>query len=937
MPLKNGEVFAGFVIQRLLGAGGMGEVYLVQHPRLPRLDALKVLPPALTANAEYRYRFNREAELASTLWHSNIVGIHDRGEFNGQLWISMDYVDGTDADRLVEESYPTGMPMLEALEIVTAVADALDVAHQRGLLHRDVKPANVMLAKAQGARRRILLADFGIARQADEVSGFTGTNMTIGSVGYAAPEQLMGEPIDGRTDQYGLAATAFHFLTGTMPFRDSNPAVVISKQLTTPAPVLSERRPDLANLDRVLSVALAKDPNQRYPHCLDFAEAFSRASRRPYTRGSAGPADATRPMSTEALNLPPTGSGARSAAATPTAAATRPMSVPSTSGPPRAPAHPTRRVGVPPPAAGVPEPPDATTRTGMPPRATTGPPKLPADATRGISLPALAPAAPDTTEALKLSTPAAAAPEPPADATDLLSVAPPTDQAPEAPVGDAQDSGGAAVAQMVSADHDTEPRSAQGVAADVHEAQSSTPPGAPAERRGNLLADPRWADALSVFFAERWGEAVERFETLQASYPGEGRVETRLKEARRQRDIDVWSSKAEASAAEGGWDIVLTALENLTAPQRRKALVDEMTALHQAGRWNAVVAAARELARIDPDNSDPGGIVSDAQAKIREAELADRYAQALNHLDQEQWQQAAGLLAAIEQEQLGYRDAAALLETAQQKLRETAEVTQRATPPPWPLPQTTTPAPPRTATPPDFVAVQRRWQTSSWFVAAVSIVALVGGLITLAVVQISKSSNTSTSTSTSTSTATTSAPSAFGQASGPNETIGDYIKKNNIQETTITHGTPGAPKIDLPVPVGWTRIPEGADAPYGGIVFNTPTDPKDPPKIIAIVAKLTGYVDTDKLLAVAPGEVKNLPGYNGGDGQKSTLSGHPAYQVAGSYTKNGVTRMVAQKTVVIQSKDGVYVLQLKAEGPQADANALNDVTGVIDQKTTITP
>ena len=709
MPLKNGEVFASFVIQRFLGAGGMGEVYLVQHPRLPRLDALKVLPPALTANGEYRYRFNREAELASTLWHSNIVGIHDRGEFNGQLWISMDYVDGTDADRLVEESHPTGMPMLEALEIVTAVADALDVAHQRGLLHRDVKPANIMLAKAQGAHRRILLADFGIARQADEVSGFTGTNMTVGSVGYAAPEQLMGEPIDGRADQYGLAATAFRLLTGTMPFRDSNPAVVISKQLTTPAPVLSERRPDLANLDRVLSVALAKDPNQRYPHCLDFAEALSRASRRPYTRGSAGPADATRPVivpsaqsgaqadTTEAVNLPPTGSGARSAAATPTAAATRPMIVASISGPPRAPTHPTRRVGVPPPAAG---------------------------------------------------------------ATDLLSVAPPTDQAPEA-----------------------------------------------------------------------------------------------------ERD----------------WDIVLTALENLTAPQQRKALVDEMTALHQAGQWNAVVAAARELARIDPDDSDPGGIVSDARAKIREAELADRYAQALNHLDQEQWQQAAGLLAAIEQEQPGYRDAAALLGTA---ATETAR-DSRSYATSYPTITATTPDDdpnaPRTATPPDFVAVQRRWQTSSWFVAAVSIVvfgvALIGGLIIMAVVQSSKSSNTSTSTSTSTSTATTSAPPAFAPASGPNETIGDYIKKNNIQETTITHGTPGAPKIDLPVPVGWTRIPEGADAPYGGIVFNTPTDPKDPPKIIAIVAKLTGNVDTDKLLAVAPGEVKNLPGYNGGDGRKSTLSG----------------------------------------------------------------
>ena len=210
-------------------------------------------------------------------------------------------------------------------------------------------------------------------------------------------------------------------------------------------------------------------------------------------------------------------------------------------------------------------------------------------------------------------------------------------------------------------------------------------------------------------------------------------------------------------------------------------------------------------------------------------------------------------------------------------------------------------------------------------------VALVGGLTILAVVQSSKSSNTSTSTSTS--TATTSAPSTSAQASGPNETIADYIKKNNIQQTTITHGTPGAPTIDLPVPEGWTRIPEGADALYGGIVFNTPTNPDDPPKIIAIVEKLTGDVDTYKLLAVSPGEIKNLPGYKGSDGQLSTLSGYPASRLGGSYTKNGVTRMVAQNTVAIERKDGIYVLQLNAEGPEADAGALMAATGVMVQQT----
>ena len=110
MPLAYGEVFAGYTIVRLLGSGGMGEVYLAQHPRLPRRDALKLLPADSSTDPDYRVRFNREADLASTLWHPHIVGVHDRGEYDGQLWISMDYVDGTDAARLLAERYPAGMP-----------------------------------------------------------------------------------------------------------------------------------------------------------------------------------------------------------------------------------------------------------------------------------------------------------------------------------------------------------------------------------------------------------------------------------------------------------------------------------------------------------------------------------------------------------------------------------------------------------------------------------------------------------------------------------------------------------------------------------------------------------------------------------------------------------------------------------------------------------
>jgi serine/threonine protein kinase len=275
MPFNNGEVFAGYVIQRMIGTGGMGEVYLAQHPRLPRQDALKILSLASTTDEEFRARFVREAELAATLWHPHIVGVLDRGEFNGRLWISMDYVDGTDAGRLIRERYPDGMPEEDVAEIVTAMADALDFGHERRLLHRDVKPENILVTASDGHRRRVLLTDFGIARRIDDVSNLTDADVAVGTISYIAPEQLLGKPLDGRADQYALAATTFHLLTGAPPFQDSNRAVVISHHLGTPPPRLSEQRPDLAHLDAVLARALAKDPNDRYPTCLDFARALT--------------------------------------------------------------------------------------------------------------------------------------------------------------------------------------------------------------------------------------------------------------------------------------------------------------------------------------------------------------------------------------------------------------------------------------------------------------------------------------------------------------------------------------------------------------------------------------------------------------------------------------------------------------------------------------
>lgn len=271
MPLRIGETFAGYRVQRLLGSGGMGEVYLVQHPRLPRREALKVLRSDLSSDDSFRDRFVREADLAAGLRHPHIVGVHDRGEHDGHLWIAMDYIDGTDAAQLLAQKYPAGMPIELAIRIVSSVGSALDYAHKKGLLHRDVKPANIIVADLDSDEPDVYLADFGIARQLDDVSGITTTNMTVGTVAYAAPEQLMGEPMDGRADQYALAATTFHLLTGSKPFPNSNPAVVISRHLNSSPPSIADMRPDLSALDAVLSRGLSKAPDSRYERATDFS------------------------------------------------------------------------------------------------------------------------------------------------------------------------------------------------------------------------------------------------------------------------------------------------------------------------------------------------------------------------------------------------------------------------------------------------------------------------------------------------------------------------------------------------------------------------------------------------------------------------------------------------------------------------------------------
>lgn len=178
----------------------------------------------------------------------------------------------------------------------------------------------------------------------------------------------------------------------------------------------------------------------------------------------------------------------------------------------------------------------------------------------------------------------------------------------------------------------------------------------------------------------------------------------------------------------------------------------------------------------------------------------------------------------------------------------------------------------------------------------------------------------------------------LGSGSGAHYTIADYIRDNHIQETPVHHGDPGSPTIDLPVPDDWRLLPESSRAPYGGIVYTQPADPNDPPTIVAILSKLTGDIDPAKVLQFAPGELKNLPGFQGsGDGSAATLGGFSAWQLGGSYSKNGKLRTVAQKTVVIPSQGAVFVLQLNADALDDETMTLMDAANVIDEQTTITP
>lgn len=224
-------------------------------------------------------------------------------------------------------------------------------------------------------------------------------------------------------------------------------------------------------------------------------------------------------------------------------------------------------------------------------------------------------------------------------------------------------------------------------------------------------------------------------------------------------------------------------------------------------------------------------------------------------------------------------------------------------------------------------------------VIAISAIAIGIGLSSCGSDTKSSPSTSKQTSATSSATSSPTAPSPSAQAAGPNKTIVDYIKENNITETPVHKGDAGAPTINLPFPPGWEdaggRTPDWA---YGAIVSTDPALGQDPPTIIALVSKLSGNADPQKILEFAPGEIKNLPGYDGAnDGSPSNLGGFDATQIGGTYTKSGAKRAIAQKTVVIPGQGGLYVLQLNADGTEDQMGALMEATGVIDEQATITP
>jgi serine/threonine-protein kinase len=273
-----GSQVAGYRLEEQIGQGGMAVVFRAYDQRLDRQVALKILAPGLAQDEAFRQRFIRESRAAAAVDDPHIIPVFEAGEESGVLFIAMRYVRGGDVRSLIDRGGP--LPPARATEIISQVASALDAAHSRGLVHRDVKPANMLLDESAGTDRpdHVYLSDFGLTKASLAVTGLTSTGQFLGTLDYVAPEQIEGRPVDGRTDLYALACATFELLTGAPPFRRDEGMAVMYAQVSEEAPLLSSKRPGLpARADAVMSRALAKSPADRFPSCRDFAGALRHA------------------------------------------------------------------------------------------------------------------------------------------------------------------------------------------------------------------------------------------------------------------------------------------------------------------------------------------------------------------------------------------------------------------------------------------------------------------------------------------------------------------------------------------------------------------------------------------------------------------------------------------------------------------------------------
>ncbi len=274
-----GTSLGGYRIDGIAGRGGMGVVYRAWDPSLDRPVALKLLPTELSDDEAFRARFLRETRLAAAIDHPNIIPIYEAGDDGGVLFLAMRLVDGVDLDRRLAAG-PLDVPATVAL--LAPVASALDVAHAGGLVHRDVKPANILVGGSPSGAESVYLTDFGLTKQRDSESGLTRTGSFLGTVEYMAPEQIDGRAVTAATDEYALACTAYRCLTGHLPFERDTPIAMAMAHLKEPPPRVSTFQPDIPiAVDAAIARGMAKDPSERFASCRELVGAVERAGTPP--------------------------------------------------------------------------------------------------------------------------------------------------------------------------------------------------------------------------------------------------------------------------------------------------------------------------------------------------------------------------------------------------------------------------------------------------------------------------------------------------------------------------------------------------------------------------------------------------------------------------------------------------------------------------------